>query len=213
MRTQITLMLAGAALLVAAAACENPAKNKPKAKVADPVAETPKGPAAESLTISDANGTVEFTGSKVTGKHDGGWKKFTGSIDLVDGKPEASKVAFEIDMDSTFVDNEKLLGHLKSPDFFDVAKFPKASFTSTQITAGGDKGASHTITGNLDLHGVKKSITFPATIEITAGSVNAKSEFAINRKDFGIVYPGMPDDLIRDDVVLRFSLSVPRKSM
>jgi polyisoprenoid-binding protein YceI len=212
MRTQITLMLAGAAMLFAASACENPAKNKPKATVADPVAETPKAPAAESLALTEANGTVEFTGSKVTGKHEGGWKKFTGSVDLVDGKPEASKVALEIDMDSTFVDNDKLLGHLKSPDFFDVAKFPKASFTSTQIVQGGDKGASHTITGNLDLHGVKKSITFPATIEITPASVKAKSEFAINRKDFNIVYPGMPDDLIRDDVVLRFSLEVPRKA-
>jgi polyisoprenoid-binding protein YceI len=212
MRTQITLMLAGAAMLFAASACENPAKNKPKATVADPVAETPKAPAAESLALTEANGTVQFTGSKVTGKHDGGWKKFTGSVDLVDGKPEASKVALEIDMDSTFVDNDKLLGHLKSPDFFDVAKFPKASFTSTQIVQGGDKGASHTITGNLDLHGVKKSITFPATIEITPASVKAKSEFAINRKDFNIVYPGMPDDLIRDDVVLRFSFEVPRKA-
>ena len=218
-RIQISLMIAGAALAVAAAACKDPAKGKPKATVSEPAAEQPKPtteapkPAgAETLTFNESNGAVGFTGSKVTGKHDGGWKKFTGTVDLVDGKPETSKVTLDIDMDSTFVDDQKLQGHLKSPDFFDVAKFPKATFTSTQIVAGGDKGATHTITGNLDLHGVKKAITFPATLEITPGSVKAKSEFAINRKDFGIVYPGMPDDLIRDDVVLRFDLEVPRKA-
>ena len=218
-RIQISLMIAGAALAVAAAACKDPAKGKPKATVSEPAAEQPKPtteapkPAgAETLTFNESNGAVGFTGSKVTGKHDGGWKKFTGTVDLVDGKPETSKVTLDIDMDSTFVDDQKLQGHLKSPDFFDVAKFPKATFTSTQIVAGGDKGATHTITGNLDLHGVKKAITFPATVEITPGSVKAKSEFAINRKDFGIVYPGMPDDLIRDDVVLRFDLEVPRKA-
>jgi len=95
---------------------------------------------------------------------------------------------------------------LKSPDFFDVEKFPKAKFVSTAIKAGGDNGATHTVTGNLELHGVTKAITFPAQIKVDPDAVSVVAEFSINRKDFSIVYPGMPDDLIKDDVLLKLSL-------
>jgi len=54
-------------------------------------------------------------------------------------------------------------------------------------------------------------ISFPATIQISADSVSVNAEFAINRKDWGLVYPGKADDLIRDGVVIKLSLNVPRK--
>ncbi|HVK64341.1 MAG TPA: YceI family protein, partial [Polyangium sp.] len=101
--------------------------------------------------------------------------------------------------------------HLKNADFFDVEKFPKATFTSTEIKAGGTNGATHTITGDLDLHGVKKSITFPVTITIAADAATGTAEFSINRKDFNITIAGKPDDLIRDDVLLKLTLKAPRK--
>jgi polyisoprenoid-binding protein YceI len=217
-RTQLTMIIAGAALAVAAGACKDPSAGKPKATVSDPTpetakvtGETPKAAAGETLAFTEANGTVGFTGAKITASHDGNWTRFSGSINLADGKPETSQVTIDIDLTTTIIpDNDRLTGHLKSPDFFDVATFPKATFSSTQIVAGGENGATHTITGNLDLHGVKKSITFPVTLTVEPAAVKAKSEFAINRKDFGIVYPGAPDDLIRDNVVLRFDLTVPR---
>lgn len=210
-----------AALVFSLAGCEDPAKDKPKATVssAAPVttgaathANTAAAPAgaAEMLTL-DATSSVGFTGSKVTGTHTGKFEKVSGSINLAGGKAEGGKVTITADVDSVKTDQEKLDGHLKSPDFFDSAKFPKAMFTSSEIKAGGEKGASHTITGELDLHGVKKTITFPATITIAADSVTGLAEFSINRKDFGIAYPGKKDDLIRDDVVLKLSLKAPRK--
>ena len=56
--------------------------------------------------------------------------------------------------------------------------------------------------------GVSKSVTVPAKVEVGAdGSFKAVSEFAINRKDFNIVYPGKPDDLIKDDVALKVEVS------
>ena len=58
---------------------------------------------------------------------------------------------------------------------------------------------------------MKKSISFPATIKAAADSVAVDAEFAINRKDFGIVYKGKADDLIRDEVVIKLNLRVPRK--
>ena len=105
-------------------------------------------------------------------------------------------------MASVKTDTDQLTQHLKTPDFFDVSKFPQASFTSTEIKPGGDKGASHTITGNFQLHGITKSISFPATISVTPEAVNVESTFSINRKDFGINYAGAADNLIRDDVVM-----------
>jgi polyisoprenoid-binding protein YceI len=62
------------------------------------------------------------------------------------------------------------------------------------------------VTGNLELHGVTKSITFPATIKMSADAVDVDAEFAINRKDFGIVYAGKPDDLIKDDVLIKLEI-------
>ena len=59
------------------------------------------------------------------------------------------------------------------------------------------------MTGNFDLHGQSKSISFPATIEVTADKATMNAEFAINRKDFGIVYAGKSDDLIRDATKIR----------
>jgi len=112
----------------------------------------------------------------------------------------------EIDIASLSIEPTKLAGHLKSPDFFDAEKFPKAKFTSTAIKAGGENGATHTVSGNLELHGVAKGITFPAKIKVDADQVSVDAEFAINRKDFSIVYPGMPDDLIKDDVLIKLAL-------
>jgi len=155
---------------------------------------------------------VEFTAAKVTRHHDGGFTKFNGAIDLVNGKVEESKVSVDIETSSVFTDTPDLTKHLQTPDFFDVQKFPKATFTSTKIVADSSKGQdSYTVTGDLDLHGQKKSITFPATIQVTADDVSVKAEFSIDRKDFGIVYPGFANDLIRDDVVIKLDLKTPRK--
>ncbi|MEQ1764743.1 MAG: YceI family protein [Pyrinomonadaceae bacterium] len=214
------------ALSLFAAACEDPAANKTKATVNEPSANSantsnagantaPAAPAAakgESLAINGENSKVEFTGSKVTGKHEGGFKTFSGTIDLVNSKPVESGVSVDIDAASVYVDDEKLATHLKSADFFDVEKFPKATFKSTKIEADAAKGAdAYTVTGDFNLHGVTKSISFPATIKAGADTVDVNAEFAVNRKDFGIVYAGKADDLIRDDVVIKLTLKASRK--
>jgi hypothetical protein len=48
-------------------------------------------------------------------------------------------------------------------------------------------------------------------ITVSQLGVDATADFVINRKDFGVVYPGMPDDLIKDDVVIKLALKAPRK--
>ncbi|HYX27271.1 MAG TPA: YceI family protein, partial [Pyrinomonadaceae bacterium] len=134
------------------------------------------------------------------------------TIDLLNGDPLQSVVSIAIDTASVFTDTPDLTKHLQTPDFFDVAKFPKANFVSTKIEpiTGGANGATHTVTGNFDFHGIKKSISFPAMIQVGPDAVSVNAEFAINRKDFGLVYPGKADDLIRDEVLMKLTLKVPR---
>ena len=81
---------------------------------------------------------------------------------------------------------------------------PEASFESTSIEPAAEGG--FTVSGNLTLHGVTKGVSFPATIEIAESGVRAQAEFFVMRFDFGLEYPGRPDDLIRDEVVIKFDL-------
>jgi polyisoprenoid-binding protein YceI len=208
--------LACHACLSVSACNTDPAKDKSKATVAEAVSvAAPSGASNAGATVyafSQDDSKLEFVGAKVTGKEEGYLKVFSGKIQSPDGKPENSTVNAEMDIASLTMGKAKLMEHLKSPDFFDAARFPKGTFVSTSVKAGGEKGATHTITGNLTLHGVTKSITFPATIHIAADSAQTDAEFAINRKDFGIAYPGAPDDLIKDEVLVKLTIRAKKAS-
>jgi len=88
-------------------------------------------------------------------------------------------IAIDIDTTSLWTEFEMLTTHLKSPDFFDVRRFPTAKFESTKIEPA-------SITGKLTLHGVTKEITIPAAITVNGAGLRIASEFTINRLDFGI---------------------------
>ena len=200
-RSSVILTILSGLLLVCS--CANPAADKPKAVTSEaaPVLSSSPATQAEKYLITPETSKIEFVGSKVTGSHHGAFEKFSGTIDYA-GQPEKSRVTITIDMGSVTTDTPDLTKHLKTADFFDVAKYPQATFESTEIKAGGEKGATHTVTGNLQLHGVTKSITFPGTIVVSPGVITIDSTFSINRKDFGINYTGAADNLIRDEVVL-----------
>jgi polyisoprenoid-binding protein YceI len=191
-------------------ACPDPVGDKPRATVeatpnnptvaAAPTAGTPR------FVITPETSKIEFVGAKVTAKHDGGFKKFTGFIDVTDpANVETAKVDLDIDMDSIWTDTAKLTGHLKTPDFFDVAQFPTARFVSSTIKKNSD--GTVTLTGDLTLRGVTKRITFPATVTSTKEGATAKAEFGINRKDWGVMYPGKPDDLVKDEVLIKLDIN------
>lgn len=186
---------------------------------ADPSDKTPDAQVSESTSPADAlraaappEGTaytfapatkIEFEGSKVTGSHKGGFTTFTGSVTVPGEDLTKAAISTTIDMKSTFTDADDLTKHLLSADFFEADKFPESKFVSTAIAKDGD---NYTVTGDLTLHGVTKSITFPAMLSLAAGKVMAHAEFDINRNDFGIKYPGKPDDLIRENVVIRLHI-------
>ncbi len=212
MRTNALLTLSFLITLVFTGCAPNPADDVAKADVKD------ADEADSDATASDESGVtfvllpeseLGFEGSKVTGSHVGGFEKFTGSFQVdVENKKlvENGRHVVEIDMTSTWSDNDRLTGHLKSDDFFDVEKFPTATFVLNKAV---ETDTGYELSGTLDFHGVKKAISFPATAEVADDerSVNVKAEFAINRMDFGVEFPGKPDDLIREEVVIRFDVT------
>jgi len=202
--------------LFALVACESEIDNKTAATVADAPAAAPAAPPAPATAAAptDANAPegalplkadskIEWVGAKVTKDHPGGFEKLSGHATVKDGAISGATV--EIALGSLYSDHPKLTKHLKDADFFDVATYTTATFTITEVSAG--EGAQSTVKGTLDLHGVKKEIAFPATVNVTESGATIAAEFTLMRKDFAMAYPGKPDDLIRDEVLVKGTLS------
>src|ERR1700752_4896855 len=126
----LTMVLTG---LVLVAACGNPATNKSQAVTGEAAqASSPKPAGAQNYSITPENSRIEFVGSKVTGSHNGSFQKFSGEIHYT-GDVTTSHVTITMDSDSLTTDPPDLTKHLKTADFFDVAKYPQAKFESTAI--------------------------------------------------------------------------------
>ena len=108
-----------------------------------------------------------------------------------------------------------LEGHLKSPDFFDVAKFPTATFVIKSLTKGAD--ATYTLKGDLTMKGKTNEVSFPATVSVKDGVLHAEASTEIDRTKWGITYgsgsffQNLADNMIDDMVKLSFVL-VAKKS-
>lgn len=211
-----TINLVSFVLLGLLVACGGPEGKKVDATEAQaPATETAPAPSANTnsaLTNFMLNkGTLNWTGSKLVGtsSHVG-----TISVALGDLKAKEDKIIggqFTIDMSTIICTDlaedqgkEKLEGHLKSPDFFDIAAHPVATFVimgATPVTGQAD--VTHNITGNLTLKGVTKSITIPANVAIVDNKLTAVTpSFVIDRTQWGIQYgSGSIAGLAKDKVI------------
>ena len=208
-----------ALLLLTAAACQkSELTDKPAADVSETSgsttttaapSESPAGPSTRANVIKEKS-KIEWVAGKVTRDHHGSFKVFNGGIEYAGAVPQS--ISFTIDTTSVETDTPQLTTHLKSADFFDVAKFPQATFTSKSLTPadpGAPAGTTHMLHGTLDLHGVQKEVVIPVKTEQTADGMRATSEFTIDRHDWGINYKGMADDLIKDNVLIKLDLLFP----
>jgi polyisoprenoid-binding protein YceI len=150
---------------------------------------------ATDFPLTGSNTEIKFVGSKPQGKHDGGFKTVTGNASVTGTDATTLKITLDIDMNSMYTDTDKLTAHLKSPDFFGVKSNPKSTFVSTKVEKD---GADYKVTGDFTMLGQKKSITFPAKISVTDGSVSLTSSFTIDRTKWGMTYgQGKVDNAVK----------------
>jgi len=89
----------------------------------------------------------------------GRFDKFEGTLELDEKNPKNSQISVTIDTRSVNTNHAERDKHLRGDDFLDVNKYPTAVFKSTKVDVSGDK--TGTLTGNLTLHGVTKSVVIP----------------------------------------------------
>jgi polyisoprenoid-binding protein YceI len=178
----------------------------PQAVIAEARAPAAPAAAAKQFEIDPAASSIAFAGTNVTGESAGKFTAFSGSIAAPGTDPAQGSATVTIDMTSVQTSADGLTKHLKSPDFFDVEKHPTATFVTTAITPGGERGASHTVQGNLELRGTKKSLSFPAILSLSDQQATLKAKFLFDRQPFGVKHRGAPDNLIRDLVRVELDL-------
>ncbi|MBK7434823.1 MAG: YceI family protein [Chitinophagaceae bacterium] len=166
--------------------------------------------------MDTAASTVIWTGTKPSGKHVGAVSISQGTLELK--KKNIKSGNFTINMSSiTDTDlqgksNSSLVGHLKSADFFDVEKFPTAVFELTGISeleAGKEvilDSATHTVSGNFTMKGIKQNISFPANITVTGSQVRAKANFNLDRTLWGVNY-GTANGKVSNDINLKLDIT------
>ncbi|MFN3269431.1 MAG: YceI family protein, partial [Candidatus Kapaibacteriota bacterium] len=130
---------------------------------------------------------------------------------------------FEVDMTSIRNEdlkdkdlNAKLVGHLKSDDFFSVAKFPTAKFVithSTPLKASKAGEPNIAITGKMTIKGITQTISFPATIKADGNKITAKATLELDRTKFDVRYgsgsffDNLGDNVIYDNFTLELNLT------
>ena len=181
---------------------------------------------ALTYEIDSASSNVAWLAKKVGGQHSGTVAIKSGKLQADSGMISAGN--FVLDMTSVAVTdipaseegNGKLVGHLKSEDFFSVEKNPMANFdiVSVEPIAGAAAGAANfTVKGNLTIKGISKAITFPATIDMTSEMVSAKATFEIDRTEWDIkflsgkFFKDLGDKVIYDNFQISFDLKAKVK--
>ena len=160
--------------------------------------------AAISAKTAYAIGTdskINFLASKIVGSEQpGGFEKFVGQHNVADGELVAEGSKIVIDMHSIWTEaGARLTNHLKNADFFEVEKNPTSTLIATKIE---EVDGKQMITGDLNMHGVTKSITFPAEVSVTNQEVTLTAEFHLDRSEFDMGFTGRADNVIRKEVIM-----------
>lgn len=168
-----------------------------------------------NLTLNTKISSVEWVGKKVTGEHKGTISIKEGTLKINENVLVGGKVVIDMEtINNTDMQGQykgKLEGHLKSPDFFDVANHKTATLNITSVKHV--DGKKYTITGDLTIKGITKSVEFPATIEMKDGKLGAYAEMSIDRTNYDIKYgsgkffEGLGDKMINDEFIIKFKIA------
>lgn len=176
---------------------------------------SPLNDEVRSLEVRVEKSNIVWNGYKVTGSHTGNIQLKSGKLDFEGDKLVGG--AFEIDMSSITCNdlegewNQKLVGHLKSDDFFSVEKYPTAKFVITQVVSRGTPG-DYKIVGDLTIKGITKEIKFFSKVTEENGEKVSTAEIKVDRSDFnvrfgsGSFFDNLGDKTIYDEFDLEVKL-------
>jgi polyisoprenoid-binding protein YceI len=212
-------LLAIPAVFVAATAisCK---KDKPLSSESNEVTTTKDG---NQFVVDTLNSKVEWKGYKIfkseNTSHFGTIKFESGDVTVKEGKLESGK--FVADMNSLTSEDlkndagelEKLNGHLKSGDFFEVEKFPTASYEITKVTPSAEGDYNMVLDGNLTVKGITKPVQFKANVSVKEGLVSIATEPKdIKREEFGVKFQAPAENgVIKDEVTLQINVKALEK--
>lgn len=207
-------LLAAVALFIATS-CTSKSGNKVDASESQ---EAAVSVGAQKLAVDTLNSKIAWTGYKPGGSHHGTLGIKQGELSIEGGELKSGSFVFDmnkiVDEDLTDVKmKEQLVGHLKSADFFDVTKFPEGKFTITKVEALSDSVSTHRISGNLELKGVSKNITFDAKVTNEGNTYKATTAtFTIDRTQWGVnygsknIFKDLKDKFINDDMEITITI-------
>jgi len=216
-----TLIFSGIISLALLYSCAGSEGKKASISEADTIIANTQG--ADKYAVDAALSQVEWKGFKPTGQHNGTLAIKSGALYIKENTPVGGE--FVIDMPSLKVldiedpeYNGKLTGHLNSPDFFDVANHPEATFVITQIVRSKESNTAYELTGNLTIKGITKSVGFMANIALEGDKVNSTTpEFTIDRAAYDIKFKSkkffedLKDDFINDEIALVIKLNASKQ--
>lgn len=203
----VLLLLGPATACTAKDTAPTPRAAAPSPPAAEgPVVPVPPVPPISKWQVDPENSSVGFVCKHVLSNVRGMFPRPTGTLILDESTPANSKVSASIDASLISTGVEERDTHLKSSDFFDVAKYPAITFASTSVTKSGP--TTYAATGNLTMHGVTKPVTLAINASPPfphAGGVRRgiEASLSVNRKDYGLVweYPGEGPGIVVGDTI------------
>lgn len=195
-------------------------KEKPVTSDANEVTTTKDG---SQFVLDTLNSNVEWKGYKVfkseNTSHFGTIKFESGDVTVKDGKLESGKFVADMasltseDLKNKKDDLEKLNGHLKSADFFEVEKFPTASYEITKVSPSAEGDYNTILDGNLTIKGITKPTQFKANVAVNGAEVSIATEPKdVMREEFGVKFQSpAANGVIKNEVTLQIRVKALEK--
>lgn len=165
------------------------------------------GTASAQQKLIPAQSEINFVAKQMGVPLDGKFTKFDAQIAFDPKKPETGRIGFTVDLGSVVIGDADTAKELRKPEWFNVPKFPNASFASTAIKAVSP--GKFEVTGALAIKGSVKTVAIPVTLTPSGTTSTAAGSFSIKRVDFRVGEGDWSDfSIVANDVLIRFKLSL-----
>ena len=164
-------------------------------------------PVFAQQALVTAQSQITFTSKQMGVPVDGQFKKFDAQIAFDPAKLAASRIAFTVDTGSATLGVKESDAELPKAPWFNVPKFPQATFQSTAIKALG--GGKYEVAGKLNIKGNSQDVTVPVAMTQSGATTTATGSFVIKRLAFKIGENEWADtSMVADDVQVKFKLAL-----